>query len=192
MVKPLLKKPHLYPGSLNNYRPVSNLPFLSTVFERVVFQQLSGYLVNKISWNLFNRLSEPVTPPGILLDWLESQFGISSLAKIVPVQKNTMCLLQEYFISFYWCETWSSPGLCSGPFVFIFIYFTSWPNYSELWNTFPLLHGRHSAVCANKSWWWISNHEIRDCLYAVKKWMSENFLFLNSDKSKMLVIAPAK
>ena len=34
--------------------------------------------------------------------------------------------------------------------------------------------------------------KLETCLYAVKKWMSENFLFLNSDKSKMLVIAPAK
>ena len=34
--------------------------------------------------------------------------------------------------------------------------------------------------------------KLETCLYAVKKWMSENFLFPNSDKSKMLVIAPAK
>ncbi len=37
-VKPLLKKPHLDPEYLNNYRPVSNLPFFS-VLERVVSQQ---------------------------------------------------------------------------------------------------------------------------------------------------------
>ena len=52
VVKPLLKKPHLNPGSLNNYWPVSNLPFFSEVLERVVSQQLSGYLLN-------NYLLEP-------------------------------------------------------------------------------------------------------------------------------------
>uniref|UniRef100_A0A671US71 Reverse transcriptase domain-containing protein n=1 Tax=Sparus aurata TaxID=8175 RepID=A0A671US71_SPAAU len=52
VVKPILKKPHLDPGSLNNYRPVSNLPFFSKVLERVVSQQLSGYLLN-------NNLLEP-------------------------------------------------------------------------------------------------------------------------------------
>ena len=36
VVKPLLKKPHLDPGSLNNYGPVSNLPFLSKVLARGV------------------------------------------------------------------------------------------------------------------------------------------------------------
>ena len=101
---------------------------------------------------------------GILSDRLESQFGISGLALawLKSVWKNTMCFLQWYFINFYCCEVWSSPGLCSGPFALLFIYFTSQPNYSELWNTFPLLCGRHSAVCALKIWWQFSNHETRD------------------------------
>lgn len=43
VVKPLLKKPHLDPGTLNNYRPVSNIPFFSKAFERVVSQQLSAH-----------------------------------------------------------------------------------------------------------------------------------------------------
>ena len=38
--------------SLKDYRPVSNLPFFSKVLERVVSQQLSGYLLN-------NNLLEP-------------------------------------------------------------------------------------------------------------------------------------
>ena len=52
VVKPLLKKPHLDPGALNNYRLVSNLPLFSKVLERVVSEQLSGYLLN-------NNLLEP-------------------------------------------------------------------------------------------------------------------------------------
>ena len=52
VVKPPLKKPHLDPGSLNNYQPVSELPFFSKVLEKVVSQQLSGYLLN-------NNLLEP-------------------------------------------------------------------------------------------------------------------------------------
>ena len=88
----LLKKPHLDPGSLTNYRPVSNLPFFSEVLESVkVSQQLSGYLLSNNLLEPFQQLSEPVTPPklqtafdttdhGIFLDRLESQFGISGLA----------------------------------------------------------------------------------------------------------------
>ena len=45
--KPLLVKPHLDPGSLNNYRPVSNLLFFSKDLERVVSQQHTGYYTEK-------------------------------------------------------------------------------------------------------------------------------------------------
>ena len=44
VVKPLLKKPSLDPNVLKNYRPVSNLSFLSKVLEKVVLGQLLDYL----------------------------------------------------------------------------------------------------------------------------------------------------
>lgn len=43
-VTPLLKKPSLDPSLLGNYRPVSNLPFLSKVLERLVLLQLQRHL----------------------------------------------------------------------------------------------------------------------------------------------------
>ena len=43
-VVPLIKKPSLDSEVLANYRPVSNLPFVAKVLERVVNQQLSVYL----------------------------------------------------------------------------------------------------------------------------------------------------
>ena len=44
VVKPLLKKPFLNQNELKNYRPVSNLPFLSKVLERIVLSQLLAHL----------------------------------------------------------------------------------------------------------------------------------------------------
>ena len=44
LVIPTLKKPSLEPESLNHYRPISNLPFLGKVIERVVCKQLMSYL----------------------------------------------------------------------------------------------------------------------------------------------------
>ena len=44
LVKPLLKKSNLDPEFLKSYRPVSNLPFLSKVLERVVLTQLMTHL----------------------------------------------------------------------------------------------------------------------------------------------------
>ena len=50
VVKPLLKKTNLDHNIFNNYRPVSNLPFLSKVLEKVVFNQVNTFLIkNNIS-----------------------------------------------------------------------------------------------------------------------------------------------
>ena len=43
-ISPLLKKTGLNPESLLNYRPISNLPFISKVIERFVANQLTVYL----------------------------------------------------------------------------------------------------------------------------------------------------
>ncbi|KAL1255349.1 hypothetical protein QQF64_013410 [Cirrhinus molitorella] len=43
-VIPMLKKPTLNPALLENYRPVSLLPFIAKTLERVVFNQLSIFL----------------------------------------------------------------------------------------------------------------------------------------------------
>ena len=45
-ITPLLKKPTLDPTSLQSYRPVSLLPFLSKTLERTVHRQLSAFLSN--------------------------------------------------------------------------------------------------------------------------------------------------
>ena len=44
IIKPLLKKSTLDPDCLKNYRPVSNLPFLSKVIEKVVGVRLFDHL----------------------------------------------------------------------------------------------------------------------------------------------------
>jgi hypothetical protein len=50
LVTPLLKKPTLSPEELDNYRPVSNLSFLSKLIERAVVKQLVAHLCD---FNLF-------------------------------------------------------------------------------------------------------------------------------------------
>ena len=53
LIKPLLKKSTLDPEDLKNYRPISNLPFLSKVLEKVVANQLSIYMTeNKLHENM--------------------------------------------------------------------------------------------------------------------------------------------
>ena len=49
LVIPLLKKPSLDCNNLENYRPVSNLSFISKVLERIVYSQFLNHItVNKL------------------------------------------------------------------------------------------------------------------------------------------------
>ena len=45
-IRPLLKKSGLDPNLLKNYRPVSNLPFISKVLEKVVDKRLERHLTD--------------------------------------------------------------------------------------------------------------------------------------------------
>ena len=44
MVMPRLKKSGLDPAEIKNYRPISNLPFMSKVIEKLILSQLTRYL----------------------------------------------------------------------------------------------------------------------------------------------------
>ena len=43
-ITPVLKKPSLDPGEMKNYRPISNLMFVSKLLEKVIANQLNEYL----------------------------------------------------------------------------------------------------------------------------------------------------
>ena len=53
IIKPILKKPNLDPETLKNYRPISNLAFLSKVVEKVVAERLIEHMQ-------MNNLQEPL------------------------------------------------------------------------------------------------------------------------------------
>ena len=53
LVKPLLKKPSLDPNILKNFRPVSNLPFVSKLLKKIVLSQLLVHLECNNLWHGF-------------------------------------------------------------------------------------------------------------------------------------------
>uniref|UniRef100_A0A3Q3X138 Histidine decarboxylase n=1 Tax=Mola mola TaxID=94237 RepID=A0A3Q3X138_MOLML len=57
VIKPLLKKPTLDPEVLANYRPISNLPFLSKILEKAVAKQLCSFLQYNSLFEEFQMLS---------------------------------------------------------------------------------------------------------------------------------------
>lgn len=46
---PLLKKSNLDPNIFNNYQPVTNLPFLSKILEKLVLNQVNDFLITNNS-----------------------------------------------------------------------------------------------------------------------------------------------
>ena len=60
LIKPLLKKPSLDANELKNYRPVSNLPYLSKLLERVVAKRLNDHMKQQgLLYSLHTSLDIP-------------------------------------------------------------------------------------------------------------------------------------
>ena len=53
IIKPILKKNSLDPSEYMNFRPISNLPFLSKVIEKVIAAQLTSYVKDNSLCELF-------------------------------------------------------------------------------------------------------------------------------------------
>ena len=53
IIKPILKKNNLDPSEYMNFRPISNLPFLSKVIEKVIVVQLTSYVEDNNLCELF-------------------------------------------------------------------------------------------------------------------------------------------
>ena len=59
VVQPLLKKDKLDPSVLSNFRPISKLPFLSKILEKVVLTQLQTFLINNDVYEKFQSGFKP-------------------------------------------------------------------------------------------------------------------------------------
>ncbi|MBN3286202.1 DPP10 peptidase, partial [Polyodon spathula] len=66
VVKPILKKHHLDPKGLNNYRPISNLPFLRKVLGRVVAVYRHSYTASYVIYNIHTREVWELNPPEVV------------------------------------------------------------------------------------------------------------------------------
>ena len=59
VIKQLLKNNNLDASVMNNYRPISNLPFLGKIIEKVVFQQLSNFMFLNDGFDVFQSGFRP-------------------------------------------------------------------------------------------------------------------------------------
>uniref|UniRef100_A0A8C5AGF3 Reverse transcriptase domain-containing protein n=1 Tax=Gadus morhua TaxID=8049 RepID=A0A8C5AGF3_GADMO len=229
VLKPLLKKPGLDPELVRNYRPISNLSFLSKVQERIVAKQIVDYLtrnnlfepfqsgfrnfhstetaitrvVNDILLaldkntstmlvmldlsaafdtidhsSLLHRLEHYVGFGGTALGWLESYLTDRTRFVLHEVAESKHCKLR-----------FGVPqGSVLGPLLFAIymlplgdvirgfgISFHCYADDTQLY--IPVDSGDSAQI-----------QKVESCLAAVKGWMSQNFLQLNSGKTELMII----
>ena len=120
IVKPLLKKPSLDPNALSNYRPISNLPLLSKIPEKICLPQLLAHI------DTHNLLS---VHQSAYCDGHGTETDLLSIVcrpHCLRIRwKQNLCSVTSWSISIFWhCWQWNS----FGPSWIIFWY----PQYSSI------------------------------------------------------------
>ena len=84
ILKPLIKKSNLDHNDLKNFRPMSNLSFVSKIIEKVVLSQLSSHLSTNQLFNPFQSAYRP---------------GHSTETAVLKVMNDLLCSLDHGNIS---------------------------------------------------------------------------------------------
>ena len=97
-VTPLLKKPNLDRNLLKNYRPVSNLSFLSKLIEKVVAKQLNNYIdsegLSNVNQSAYRRLHSTETA----LLKIQNDIAASSHSHCWTSQRHSTLSTMTFFL----------------------------------------------------------------------------------------------
>uniref|UniRef100_A0A8P4KLV1 Reverse transcriptase domain-containing protein n=1 Tax=Dicentrarchus labrax TaxID=13489 RepID=A0A8P4KLV1_DICLA len=231
VIKPLLKKTTLDPGVLANYRPISNLPFLSKILEKVVAKELcdfphnnglfedfqSGFRVHhstetalvKVNNDLLIASDNGLVSVLVLLDLsaafdtIDHDILLQRLEHQIGIKGTALSWFKSYLSDrsqFVHVNDESSmnttvshgvpQGSVLGPILFT-LYMLPLGNIIRNHSI-----NLHCYADDTQLYLSIKPDEINQlsklqiCLKDLKSWMSCNFLMLNSEKNKILVLGP--
>ena len=234
VITPLLKKPNLPHNILKNYRPVSNLPFLSKILEKAVSNQMKTHRATnnldvplqsayrqfystetallKVQDDILRALDRKDCVFLVLLD-LSAAFDtvdhtglLGRLSDSLGVTDDALKWIESYLherqqaVTIRGVESDSRPlqygvpqGSVLGPELFkdyisplaslIRSHGVHWHGYADdtqLYVTFRPGEDEDRAI-----------EQLQNCITEIKKWMKQNFLKLNDEKTEFMVLGSA-
>lgn len=230
VIRPSLKKPGLDSDDLKNFRPISNLTFLSKIIEKCVHNQLTNYVesnglfaafqsgyrkqhscetaVTKIHNDILMMVDKKTNVVLLLLDLsaafdtINHQLLLQKLTKLYGIKNSVICWLKSYLSqrsfkvsvknsrsSSCCLEIGVPQGSILGPLLFIL--------YTKDLEAIVTKYGFTVHLYADDTQVYFSfdvhsdspdMSSISACFAEVKRWMADNFLKLNDDKTEFLDI----
>ena len=209
LIRPLLKKTGLDSHILKNYRPVSNLTFISKVIKKMISGRLNEHLIN---YSLFDRLQSAyrdthstetalIKVQNDILSGLDA--GSSRLCNVYGITCNVL----DWFRSYLTCRIQRvviedsvsvdqeldfgvPPGSVLGPI----IYCMYTKSVSDIIQRHGLSHHSYAddthlymTMDHSNNDWWDGLACIELCVSEIRKCMNQNMLKLNDDKTELIV-----
>ncbi|KAL0163779.1 hypothetical protein M9458_039532, partial [Cirrhinus mrigala] len=204
IVRPLLKKPNLDPSILSNFRPISHLPFLSKLMEKLVVSQLQSHLqlhaiADKFQSGFRSRHSTESALLRVHNDILGALDSKSSVVLVLldltaafdTVDHAVLISRLQHIVGLQGMVLrWFSSYLANRIFSVMLNNFSSSPTplssgvpqgsiLDDLQIYLPVVLSNSSAL-----------DPLHNCIHNIRQWFSQNFLHLNEGKTEYILFTP--